>query len=177
MLTTMARRSVYSHYLPLKRHARAASRSASLNKDTARSPTKEKDARNGRTSSTSQTSKRRSTLNSREAGYDEAEALRRAIEASKEDAIQEQSESGNRRPKRGRSDSQEYVGPLSLSLSLSLSRARARWPWRRVLTSSQEAGRRQKTENEFSVGVAVTRQKRGGFGRRWNDRSQRGVEI
>jgi hypothetical protein len=103
----MARRSVYSHYLPLKRHARTASRSASLNKETARSPTKEKETRNGRTSSANQTSKRRSTLNSREAGYDEAEALRRAIEASKEDALPEQVESGSRRPKRGRSDSQE----------------------------------------------------------------------
>jgi hypothetical protein len=51
-------------------------------------------------------------LNSREAGYDEAEALRRAIEASKEEAHLEPGETGNRRPKRGRSDSQEYVGHL-----------------------------------------------------------------
>ncbi|KAL2130826.1 hypothetical protein VTI74DRAFT_5918 [Chaetomium olivicolor] len=106
-LWTASNGSVYSHYLPLKRHTRTASRSASLNKEAARSPTKEKETRNGRTSSANQTSKRRSTLNSREAGYDEAEALRRAIEASKEDALPEQAESGNRRPKRGRSDSNE----------------------------------------------------------------------
>ncbi|SPQ19564.1 d72378f3-8ffd-4bcc-8ce4-89a6da7ae54d [Thermothielavioides terrestris] len=106
-LWTASNGSVYSHYLPLKRQARTTSRAASLNKDTARSPTKEKDNRNGRTTSTTQTSKRRSTLNSREAGYDEAEALRRAIEASKEEALAEQAENGNRRPKRGRSDSQE----------------------------------------------------------------------
>ncbi|KAL2138199.1 hypothetical protein VTI28DRAFT_7285 [Corynascus sepedonium] len=106
-LWTASNGSVYSHYLPLKRHARATSRSASQNKETIRSPTKEKETRNGRGSSTNTSSKRRSTLNSREAGYDEAEALRRAIEASKEDAHLEPSEGGNRRPKRGRSDSQE----------------------------------------------------------------------
>jgi hypothetical protein len=105
----MARRSVYSHYLPLKRYARSTSRAASLNKDTARSPTKEKETRSGRNSSASQASKRRSTLNSREAGYDEAEALRRAIEASKEELGTEPGETVSRRPKRGRSDSQEYV--------------------------------------------------------------------
>ncbi|KAG7291718.1 hypothetical protein NEMBOFW57_001737 [Staphylotrichum longicolle] len=89
------------------RHARATSRAASLNKDVARSPTKEKETRNGRAASANHSSKRRSTLNSREAGYDEAEALRRAIEASKEEAQTEQGEGVNRRPKRGRSDSQE----------------------------------------------------------------------
>ncbi|KAK4152360.1 putative histone deacetylase complex subunit cti6 [Chaetomidium leptoderma] len=105
-LWTASNGSVYSHYLPLKRPGTTTSRAESLTKDTARSPTKEKETRNGRGSSASQSSKRRSTLNSREAGYDEAEALRRAIEASKEDASPE-AESVNRRPKRGRSDSQE----------------------------------------------------------------------
>jgi hypothetical protein len=107
----MAHRSVYSHYLPLKRYARATSRAASLNKDPARSPTKEKETRNRRAASANHNSKRRSTLNSREAGYDEAEALRRAIEASKEDAAPDLSAGANRRPKRGRSDSQELVVP------------------------------------------------------------------
>lgn len=105
----MARRSVYSHYLPMKRNGRATSRAASLNKDMARSPTKEKETRNGRGSSANHASKRRSTLNSREAGYDEAEALRRAIEASKEETHSDPPEGANRRPKRGRSDSQEYA--------------------------------------------------------------------
>ncbi|KAK0655926.1 hypothetical protein B0T16DRAFT_22852 [Cercophora newfieldiana] len=100
----------YSHYLPLKRSSRAASRSASLNKDGPRSPPKEKEgreSRSGRASSSSQTSKRRSTMNSREAAYDEAEALRRAIEASKEDAPPEVGDGGSRRAKRVRSDSEE----------------------------------------------------------------------
>ncbi|KAH6855068.1 hypothetical protein B0I37DRAFT_46619 [Chaetomium sp. MPI-CAGE-AT-0009] len=107
-LWTASNGSVYSHYLPLKRNGRATSRAASLNnKDVARSPTKEKETRNGRGSSANHASKRRSTLNSREAGYDEAEALRRAIEASKEETHPDPAEGGNRRPKRGRSDSQE----------------------------------------------------------------------
>lgn len=97
----------YSHYLPLRRQSRAASRSASLAKEGTRSPPKEREGRNGRNSSASQASKRRSTMNSREAGYDEAEALRRAIEASKEDAAPELGEPGSRRVKRVRSDSEE----------------------------------------------------------------------
>ncbi|KAK3388934.1 hypothetical protein B0T20DRAFT_89373 [Sordaria brevicollis] len=98
----------YSHYLPLKRPSRTTSRSASLNKDGTRSPPKDKpEGRNGRGTATSSASKRRSTMNSRGADYDEAEALRRAIEASKEDAAPEQPETTTRRTKRGRSDSEE----------------------------------------------------------------------
>jgi len=103
----MGTRQRYSHYLPLKRSSRAASRSVSINKDGTRSPPKEKETRNGRASSASQTSKRRSTMNSREAAYDEAEALRRAIEASKEDAPPDTVDGGLRRAKRVRSDSEE----------------------------------------------------------------------
>lgn len=98
----------YSHYLPLKRPSRTTSRSASLNKDGMRSPPKDKpEGRNGRGTTTSSASKRRSTMNSRGADYDEAEALRRAIEASKEDAAPEQPENTTRRTKRGRSNSEE----------------------------------------------------------------------
>ncbi|KAK3330900.1 hypothetical protein B0H66DRAFT_598424 [Apodospora peruviana] len=99
----------YSHYLPLKRTSRTTSRAVSLNKDGTRSPPKEKETRSGRNSSANQTSKRRSTMNSREAGYDEAEALRRAIEASKEETAPESVEPGTRRTKRGRSDSEEKL--------------------------------------------------------------------
>lgn len=48
-------------------------------------------------------------MNSREAGYDEAEALRRAIEASKEEVATEAGDTAPRRPKRGRTDSEECV--------------------------------------------------------------------
>ncbi|KAK7985216.1 hypothetical protein PG988_002838 [Apiospora saccharicola] len=51
--------------------------------------------------------KRRSTMNSRDAAYDEEEQLRRAIEASKEDAIPEELEGLGRRPKRGRDDEED----------------------------------------------------------------------
>lgn len=48
-------------------------------------------------------------MNSRDAAYDEEEQLRRAIEASKEETLHESSETSSRRPKRGRSNSDEYV--------------------------------------------------------------------
>jgi hypothetical protein len=47
-------------------------------------------------------------MNSRDAAYDD-EQLRRAIEASKEDPSVDGLEGVIRRPKRGRSDSEEYV--------------------------------------------------------------------
>lgn len=54
-------------------------------------------------------------MNSRDAAYDEEEQLRRAIEASKEDASPDGQEavtiSVTRRTKRGRSESEEYVDP------------------------------------------------------------------
>lgn len=101
-------RQRYSHYIPLKRTSRAASRATSLIKDGAKSPPKEKETRSGRNASANQTaSKRRSTMNSREAAYDEAEALRKAIEASKEEALGDGPQPLTRRAKRGRSDSEE----------------------------------------------------------------------
>lgn len=102
---TMGRSQRYSHYLPLKRRSRTTSRAGSMIKDGTKSP-KEKSTRSGRNSSANHASKRRSTMNSREAGYDEADALRRAIEASKEDASVDL-EDGPRAPKRPRSDSEE----------------------------------------------------------------------
>ncbi|KAL4788663.1 hypothetical protein BJX76DRAFT_344777 [Aspergillus varians] len=53
--------------------------------------------------------KRRSTMNSRDAAYDEEEQLRRAIEESKEDnKTTDGEESTTRRPKRSRSDSEAH---------------------------------------------------------------------
>lgn len=57
--------------------------------------------------------KRRSTLNSREAGYNEEEELLRAIEASKaEDA---HPATTNKKGKRSRSGSEEYVHFLAVN--------------------------------------------------------------
>ncbi|KAL2757819.1 hypothetical protein ACRALDRAFT_2025529 [Sodiomyces alcalophilus JCM 7366] len=100
----------YSNYLPLGRPSRTTSRATS--KDSARSPKESTNKNGGRASSTTQSSKRRSTMNSRDAAYDEDEQLRRAIEASKEDAPHEQPDTASRRPKRGRSDSAENQSNL-----------------------------------------------------------------
>ncbi|KAI5925854.1 hypothetical protein F4810DRAFT_708367 [Camillea tinctor] len=98
----------YSIFLPIHRPSRAASRATSAAKDGARSPKSNGGGRNSRSSAAAHTSKRRSTMNSRDAAYYEEEQIRRAIEASKEDAIPEEQEPA-RRTKRGRDDSEEYV--------------------------------------------------------------------
>ncbi|KAL2276740.1 hypothetical protein FJTKL_00516 [Diaporthe vaccinii] len=97
----------YSHYFPiLPNHRKSTTRSRSpKDKDS-----KERETRSGRQSSITQASKRRSTMNSRDAAYDEEEQLRLAIEASKEVVGQDSaidSASGSRRSKRGRDDSEE----------------------------------------------------------------------
>lgn len=133
----MPYRQRYSHYLPLKRHhSRTASRAPSLVKDGTKSP-KEKEGRSARNSSVTQAGKRRSTMNSREAGYDEAEALRRAIEASKEDAAPETADGAPRRAKRGRSDSEEYVSK----------RAKRWFPYLHLYRKPENA-KRQRTGSE-----------------------------
>ena len=65
---------------------------------------KSKDSKPGRGNSEALAGKRRSTMNSRESAYDEAEQLRRAIEESKKDVGAEE---GTRRGKRSRSDSEQ----------------------------------------------------------------------
>lgn len=59
--------------------------------------------------STPLSSKRRSTMNSRDAAYDEEEQLRRAIEESKAQKMAGNVAGSDRDPKRARSDSQEWV--------------------------------------------------------------------
>ncbi|KAI5867856.1 hypothetical protein GGS23DRAFT_550338 [Durotheca rogersii] len=98
----------YSIYLPIHRPSRAGSRSTPTAKDGAQSP-KSGTTKSSRSTVATHTSKRRSTMNSRDAAYDEEEQLRRAIEASKEDAIPEVTEAPPRRPKRGRDDSEEKI--------------------------------------------------------------------
>jgi hypothetical protein len=101
----MERRQRFSHYLPLYQSlSRTTSRAASFSKDGTRSP---RGSKSGRPSSSLQSAKRRSTMNSRDAAYDEEEQLRRAIEASKGEKSGESTDGGTRRGKRGRSDSEE----------------------------------------------------------------------
>ncbi|KAK6859912.1 hypothetical protein PG995_003548 [Apiospora arundinis] len=100
----------YSIYLPIHRPSRSTSRAASAATHGTRSP-KGNERKSSRASASAAAAaashKRRSTMNSRDAAYDEEEQLRRAIEASKEDAIPEELEAGGRRPKRGRDDEEE----------------------------------------------------------------------
>ncbi|KAI1273279.1 hypothetical protein F5Y07DRAFT_402562 [Xylaria sp. FL0933] len=99
----------YSIFLPIHRPSQAASRATSAAKEDARSP-KINNSKAARAAAAAQhASKRRSTMNSRDAAYDEEEQLRRAIEASKEDTIPEEPDVANRRPKRGREESEEKV--------------------------------------------------------------------
>lgn len=93
--------------MPFHRSSRGTSRADSLTKDGTRSP-KPGAIKSSRQNSASQASKRRSTMNSRDAAYDD-EQLRRAIEASREETVQDSIETGTRRTKRGRSDSEELV--------------------------------------------------------------------
>ncbi|KAF5638693.1 CTI6 Cyc8-Tup1 interacting [Fusarium sp. NRRL 52700] len=97
----------WSKYVPHNRPSRATSRAASIAKEGNRSP-KTGTSKNSRPTSASQTSKRRSTMNSRDRAYED-EQLLRAIEASKEDVPQDGQEVMTRRAKRGRSDSEESI--------------------------------------------------------------------
>ena len=98
----MLRRLRFSIYLPLN----LSSRDASVVKDGTRSP-KPREGKNTRLSAAAHTSKRRSTMNSRDAAYDE-EQLLKALEASR-GGLPEDLEEAARRPKRSRSDSEEFV--------------------------------------------------------------------
>lgn len=97
----------YSQYLPVTQSFSRGSSHAAFSKDGTRSP---KGGRSGRASSALQSAKRRSTMNSRDAAYDEEEQMRLAIEASKkgDDKSGESADGTIRRGKRGRSDSEEY---------------------------------------------------------------------
>ncbi|KAL2888977.1 phd-finger domain-containing protein [Ceratocystis lukuohia] len=104
----------YSHYTYATIVSRSTSRAAVGSKD--REKDKDGTSRSGRLSTASQTAKRRSTMNSRDAAYDEEEELRRAIEASKEDApVVETSDNSSRRLKRGRSHSEDTAKRLRTS--------------------------------------------------------------
>ncbi|KAG5921257.1 hypothetical protein E4U42_005926 [Claviceps africana] len=97
---TAANGQKYSKYLPLNRQSRTTSRATSIAKDD------KGGAKGSRPSTATHSSKRRSTMNSRDAAYDD-EQLRRAIEASKEEGGQDALDLLTRRIKRGRSDSEE----------------------------------------------------------------------
>ncbi|KAJ1335923.1 PHD-finger [Microdochium nivale] len=105
----------YSIFLPVHRLSRAVSQAISTANETAGSHSpKETNTRNSRSAAAAAAAdrgKRRSTMNSRDAAYDEEEQLRRAIEASKGEPGDEDTEltAASRRPKRIRDDSEEKI--------------------------------------------------------------------
>ncbi|KAH6647023.1 hypothetical protein BKA67DRAFT_663379 [Truncatella angustata] len=102
----------YSIYLPLHRPSRATSRATSATKEGAHSPkaSDRKSSRAAAAAAAASMAKRRSTMNSRDAAYDE-EQLRKAIEISKEEETNPDDEDDEdaqpRRLKRGRDDDDE----------------------------------------------------------------------
>ncbi|KAF7546336.1 hypothetical protein G7Z17_g8513 [Cylindrodendrum hubeiense] len=127
----------YSKYVPLHRPSRATSRATSITKEGTRSP-KTGTGKNSRPTSASLAAKRRSTMNSRDRAYDD-EQLRRAIEASKEDAPEDNLENAVRRAKRGRSDSEGSVAVDSQSPGEKLISLRNNSNVKRQRTSSRSA--------------------------------------
>ncbi|OJJ48365.1 hypothetical protein ASPZODRAFT_14505 [Penicilliopsis zonata CBS 506.65] len=92
---------LFSQYLPVAPPSPAVSSRAS-SRDNSRAAREPKTRNND----TGVPPKRRSTMNSREAAYDEEEQLRRAIEESKEDTKITTEDLASRRAKRSRSDSE-----------------------------------------------------------------------
>ncbi|KAL2812361.1 hypothetical protein BJX63DRAFT_432624 [Aspergillus granulosus] len=92
-----------SQYLPVVPIPSSAITSRESSRDNAK---RSKEQKSGQ-SDTFPNPKRRSTMNSRDAAYDEEELIRRAIEESKEDNKAD-GEEGSRRPKRSRSDSEAH---------------------------------------------------------------------
>ncbi|KAL3468618.1 hypothetical protein BJX64DRAFT_10033 [Aspergillus heterothallicus] len=92
-----------SQYLPVAPIPSSAVTSRESSRDNAKRSKEHKQ----RHSDTFPNPKRRSTMNSRDAAYDEEELIRRAIEESKEENKAD-GEEGSRRPKRSRSDSEAH---------------------------------------------------------------------
>ncbi|KAB8233114.1 hypothetical protein ETB97_008025 [Aspergillus alliaceus] len=92
-----------SQYLPV-----APSSSAASSRDSSRDNSKRAKDSKSRSNDSAANPKRRSTMNSRDAAYDEEELIRRAIEESKEETKPASDEAAARRGKRSRSDSEAH---------------------------------------------------------------------
>ena len=101
----MEQRQKYSRYLPVQEITSFVSSPSPAPPDTF--ATKPKGSRSSRANAESLAGKRRSTMNSRDAAYDEAEQLRRAIEESKKEREAPSTSVSTRRGKRSRSDSEQ----------------------------------------------------------------------
>ena len=99
----------YSRYLPVQAEPSPPASPEPSPRDG--SLRKGKEGRAPRVSAEALAHKRRSTMNSRDAAYDEAEQLRMAIEESKREGGASSIGNGSRRNKRSRSNSEEWVLP------------------------------------------------------------------
>jgi hypothetical protein len=97
-----SRRQHSSQYLPVAAVSSPGSSSRASSRDDSRRSLDPKSRQNEMAINT----KRRSTMNSRDAAYDEEEQLRRAIEESKEETRMSHDDALSRRPKRSRSNSE-----------------------------------------------------------------------
>ena len=98
-------RQRYSRYLPVQEpNSAQQSPTPTPNDDFLK---RSKEGRASRVNAESIASKRRSTMNSRDAAYDETEQLRRAIEESKNEGGAPSTSASTRRGKRSRSDSEQ----------------------------------------------------------------------
>ena len=95
-----SRRQLSSSYLPVAPVSSPAVSSRDSSRDT-----NSRRSKGSKSRSDAVNPKRRSTMNSRDAAYDEEEQLRRAIEESKEDTKSATEEAPAPRGKRSRSDS------------------------------------------------------------------------
>ena len=103
-ILTSDQRQRYSRYLPLQGPNFAGPSMTPSPPDTV--ATRRKDGKTSRTNAEGQAGNRRSTMNSRDAAYDEAEQLQRAIEESKKEGTNINTSESARRGKRSRSDTE-----------------------------------------------------------------------
>ena len=98
-------RQKFSRYLPVQEDTSPPSSPPPATQES--SSRKSKESRASRLNAEIVAGKRRSTMNSRDSAYDEAEQLRRAIEESKKEAGATSTETGGRKGKRSRSESEQ----------------------------------------------------------------------
>ncbi|KAI1006630.1 hypothetical protein K3495_g1588 [Podosphaera aphanis] len=142
-----ARGQRYSHYLPIYQSiSRLNSRTASFSKDRTRSPREDK---SGRSSSNNQSAnaKKRSTMNSRDAAYDEEKQLRLAIKVSKDEKRGDSIDGSSRRSKRSQSDSDEKLDSIKRQRTQSASPS-SREHQTSILLESEESSTNRNSVNK-----------------------------
>ena len=98
-------RQKFSRYLPVQENTSPPSSPPPAAQES--SFRKSKESRASRLNAEIAAGKRRSTMNSRDSAYDEAEQLRRAIEESKKEAGATSTDTSARKGKRSRSESEQ----------------------------------------------------------------------